>query len=480
MTAGGIRDEPLVIARHGALFIFLCLVLVWAPIPIGSNRGWSVAVLEAATLFLLAGLALSHAMRSFELPAITHCARLSLLFLTAWSLYPLVQTIPVSQGVANLVAAKSTSLYTELPFGTSNNSTYISLDRGATIAGFLYQISLVAALLSAMVLVDSRFRLKLILYFILAVGFAEALYGLAVYLGGDALGLWSPGHAQVTVSGTFVNQNHFACLMEMTIPVGLGLLLCEQRIWSRLDGCRSLGLSISDFVLSRRGVITFCLVVMTSALILTNSRGAIGALVVGMAVTAAIAAWKKGIHSSELRLVAVAGVIVVVAVAWLGSGQFVEKLHSAGLSSDRGDLREVSYRIIGDSPVVGTGVGTYRWVFPGYKDERFGSYFYEHAHNDYLEILSEQGVIGFFLLAAGVITILTSLVAAFARRRDALSNGTLFAVIAGSVSFMVHGFVDFNFQIPANAIYFFVLLGLGVVASSLSHARPSAEDPRDQ
>jgi O-antigen ligase len=159
---------------------------------------------------------------------------------------------------------------------------------------------------------------------------------------------------------------------------------------------------------------------------------------------------------------------------WLGSGQFTEKLQAAGLASDRGDLREVTYRMISDSPVAGTGLGTYRWVFPSYKDERFGSYFYEHAHNDYLEVLSEQGFIGFSLLAMGVLLILRSLMRALGRRRDPLVRGTLFAAIAGSVSLMVHGLVDFNFQIPANAGYFFVLLGLGTVASSLRR-KPAAE-----
>ena len=102
-----------------------------------------------------------------------------------------------------------------------------------------------------------------------------------------------------------------------------------------------------------------------------------------------------------------------------------------------------------------------------YKDERFGAYFYEHAHNDFLEILIEQGIVGFSLLAAGIILIFVRVVRAFVHRHDPLMRGALFATIAGCVSLMVHGLVDFNLQIPANASYFFVLLGIGVVASEL-------------
>jgi len=176
---------------------------------------------------------------------------------------------------------------------------------------------------------------------------------------------------------------------------------------------------------------------------------------------------KKGIRARELKLGLLVSSLVIVAIFWLGSGQFTEKLQATGLASDRGDLRELTYSMINDSPMIGTGLGTYRWVFPAYKDERFGSYFYEHAHNDYLELLSEQGFVGFSLLAVGVLLILLSLMREFGRRRDPLVRGTLFAAIAGCLSLMLHGLVDFNFQIPANAYYFFVLLGLGTVASSL-------------
>ena len=164
-------------------------------------------------------------------------------------------------------------------------------------------------------------------------------------------------------------------------------------------------------------------------------------------------------------------VLALIAIFWLGSGQFSEKLESEGFSSNRAEQRELSYRIIADSPLIGTGAGTYRWVFPTYKDERFGPYFYEHAHNDFLEILAEQGIIGFSLLAAGITLIFVRVVRAFVRRHDPLMRGALFATIAGCVSLLVHGLVDFNLQIPANASYFFVLLGIGVVASELP-ARP--------
>ncbi len=168
----------------------------------------------------------------------------------------------------------------------------------------------------------------------------------------------------------------------------------------------------------------------------------------------------------------------MIGILWLGSGEIYERLQSTGLSSQRGELRELSYRMIGDNAVVGTGVGTYRWVFPTYKDGRFGTYFYDHAHNDFLETLGEQGVLGFALLLSALTLIFLYLIRAFWKRHDPLSRGALFAAIAGCTSLMVHGLVDFNLQIPANASYFFALLGVGMVAGSLRQSfesTPSTE-----
>jgi O-antigen ligase len=461
------EGELLGSSRHGGLYTFLLLLLAWAPIPIGSNRGWSLALLEAGVLFLLGVWALSYTRRPFEVPAAVRSAHLPLLFLTLWIAYPLIQLIPVPTGMAEVVGAKLITLYAELPLSTTADSEYLSLDRSATFAGFIRQCSLVALFFCVLALTTSASRLKTMLGLLLLVGFAEALYGLLIYFGGDELGMWSPGQAQVTVSGTYVNQNHFAGLMEMTIPVGMGLLLSVRPDHGKLTGLKEIIRFLSAFVLGQRGVILFCILVMTAALIMTNSRGGAGALLIGVTVAIAIAVMKKGIRARELKVGLLASALVVIAVSWLGSGQFAERLQTTGLASDRGDLRELTYNMIVDAPVVGAGLGTYRWVLPSYKDERFGSYFYEHAHNDYLEVLSEQGFIGFSLLASGVLLILILLMRAFGRRRDPLVRGALFAAIAGSISFMTHGLVDFNFQIPANAGYFFVLLGLGTVASSL-------------
>jgi O-antigen ligase len=364
----------------------------------------------------------------------------------------------------------SYELYSELADVSASGALYLSLDRSATLSGFVLQCALVAVFFGIVSMADSRKRLRALLVLFFAVGFAEALYGLIVYLGGGQLGLWDPGHDAGTVSGTYVNQNHFAGLMEITIPAGMGLLLMGRASRETGSGLRAALRSMASTLMGQQGMVLFGLLVMFAALILSTSRGAVGSLAVGVIVAVSVAMMRNGARARELRVGLIAAVLMVFAILWLGTGQLSSKLESSGLASNRGDLRELSYRMIADSPVVGTGVGTYRWIFPRYKDQRFGSGFYEHAHNDYLEILGEQGIVGFSLLAVALGLIAAKIVKAYRQHHEPLVRGALFAAVAGCTALLVHGFVDFNFQIPANAAYFSALLGIGVVAAGIGRA----------
>ena len=89
-----------------------------------------------------------------------------------------------------------------------------------------------------------------------------------------------------------------------------------------------------------------------------------------------------------------------------------------------------------------------------------GPNFYAHAHNDYLELVLEYGVLG---LACPVGWSSCPSVAALRvlyRRRDPLPRGMAFASLMGVMAILIHSTADFNLHIPANAALFVVLLAL--------------------
>ena len=57
-----------------------------------------------------------------------------------------------------------------------------------------------------------------------ALGFAHALGGILWHYQSAGRAYWSPAAAGSSF-GPYINRNHFACLMGMTVPFGVGFLL---------------------------------------------------------------------------------------------------------------------------------------------------------------------------------------------------------------------------------------------------------------
>jgi len=452
------------------LYVLFLLLLVWVPIPVGSNRAWSQGLLTTIVLAIAATWALAYVRSPFELPVVLKNCRLPALLLLAWVLYPVLQLLPLPTLIFDSSNHRLAGYETAAAIDGGPWVGYLSIDRSATFDGFLRQAGLAAIFFLTIALTCSRKRLRFLMYVLVGVGFAEAFYGLALVFSGSESGLWNPGHIARNVSGTYVNQNHFAGLMELTIPVAIGLVIAGGEGQAERAAFSTYAGRITAVALDRRSVPAFLALVMVSALVMTTSRGAIVSLAAAISATFLLGAWRRGARRAELRMGVLFACLTMVSLAWLDTGGLSEKMHDAGFESKRGDLREISYRMIEDHPIVGTGVGTYRWAFPAYKDDRFGSGFYEHAHNDFLEVLGEQGLVGFSLIAGAVAVVLYRIGLALTRRRDPLARGALFASFAGCSSLLIHGLVDFNLQIPANAAYFFVLLGGGIVAANLGES----------
>ena len=104
-----------------------------------------------------------------------------------------------------------------------------------------------------------------------------------------------------------------------------------------------------------------------------------------------------------------------------------------------------------DFPVTGAGFGTFREVFPQYLPPGALSR-WAHAHNDYLEVLLDGGGVALFLLL-WLVWGYASRVVQVLRRSAPISPGHL-GMVLGVVSLAIHASMDFNHQIPANALLF--------------------------
>ena len=135
-------------------------------------------------------------------------------------------------------------------------------------------------------------------------------------------------------------------------------------------------------------------------------------------------------------------------------------------TEDRDEVDHLAMDYLRDFPLTGSGAGSFYVAFPAYHNQRLSG-FYDFAHNDYMQVTTETGMLGLGLCGAVVLLALWQALSALRRRRDPLMRGTAFAVAMAICWLAIHSSVDFNMQIPANALTLTVLLAMAWIAASL-------------
>jgi len=271
--------------------------------------------------------------------------------------------------------------------------------------------------------------------------------------------------------GPFVNPNHFAGYVEMATLVALGLTLA---LLSRTTGKLNLAgiraaLLDRDWTLPRLLLLGGLATLGLSGLLISGSRG--GYLAFGVGVVFLFLA--KRLRGA---LIVLAGAVVVggVAVGLVSSlGPGGPELDTIPLASSelspsyllRLDAWEKTLDMFADFPVTGTGLGTFQWAFASY--QRSGEWLsWADAHNDYLQVLAEGGLVGAALLTWGLWVFIRRVIRPALARSSRQLRWTTVATAAAVVAMMIHSVVDFNLQTPSNALLFAVLVGILVAAAS--------------
>jgi len=288
-------------------------------------------------------------------------------------------------------------------------------------------------------------------------------------------------------------HDHYAGFLEMILPLSLGLALYHWQKSSERVHRRSL----RDFFnhlgnpeMLKCIMLLLAGTLLSLALVFSFSRMGLIAMLVSLGVMAA--ALLAGRNS---RPVPVALVVILIAggvavAGWVGVEPVIK--HFEDLSHDdpmvhgtegRAALWSDTLKLIREQPWTGTGLGTFVFAFTRVQSHEL-AYTVEHAHNDYLEFAADLGIpaaavlfLAIFLIAAR--TFQVSRVARSGRTR-ALALGTF----AGTCALLAHGLADFNLQIPANALVFSVLLGMGCAmwlecSAPASKAQPARHTIRD-
>lgn len=452
---------------HSSYIIFIS-ILVFAPLAFGSVAQWSLTILEGLSLCALVVFLIGNSRTKdgifYEVPGI-------LPLLCLWS-YFVIQIIPLPSYIVRLISPETYKLYAET-VGIMETAAWMSLSvhKKETLLELLRLTGYFAFYILTIQLLANRALLKKTVNIIVIFSSVLAIYALLQYLSGANKIYWFRETYGASPFGPFVNRNHYAGFMEMLFPVALALFLAMKPKFS-YSGLRE---RLLEFLKEKRTNmhILFGLgaVIIAFSIFLSLSRGGIISLSLSMLFFSALLLTKKTRRNRMGIMILIMG-LIVTSVSWFGwepiLARFERLLNVEGNIADlRAQIWMDSFQIISSFPVTGTGFGTFIDIYPKYAtltDEII----IQHAHNDYIELLTNGGVIAFLLAGWFVFTVIFKSFKMFLRRRDSYSVYLYIGAITGIIAVLLHGFTDFNFQIGSNGLYFFFLMGLLV---SLANTR---------
>ena len=309
----------------------------------------------------------------------------------------------------------------------------------------------------------------------------ESLYGLAEYPGGWQY-IWTYHRIYYTGSatGTYINHNHFAGLLEMILPLSLALALYH---WgrasrhSRQRSFRELFDRLGHPEILKSLVLLLVAVLIFVAIVFSLSRMGLVSALFSLAVLAVLASAGRPFGRVNWKLLAACLAIGVAITVWIGAGPVVD--HFARLSHDEPLVAETSdgrvsewksvVKLIRRHPWTGVGLGCFEFAFTRVQSTQL-TLIADHAHNDYLELAAELGIPGAVLLFSLVFFAVARPARAALRAQSNptrsnfspsnLDRALTIGTVAAASALLVHSTADFNLYIPANALVFAVLLGM--------------------
>jgi O-antigen ligase len=442
--------------------IILIFIVVTIPLLFAAVQPWvwsvySVLIFAAFLLLLWQG----QNQRSW-IPKRTVIYTLVVFFIVT-----LIQCLPLHASILSFL-----SPFRQEVLSTSNkllnNSPLLSALSYSPLNSVSWWLFLISASMFFLVLrqfCESRKNLKLLVGLMVGLAIAEAIYGLIQALIPTLGVLWvdyiSSGLGNSR--GTFINRNHFAGFIEMVWPLALGYTLAM--------GFRGKEVNIRKLLasdqLNKQILLVLGMVVMVLALLLSKSRaGIMGAFIGFLAFIFLLRVSDKKLPMGFWMMSGVMLSLIFLYGFKIGFNPIIERFLSIGEHLGEGDSRLDIWRdsllIVKDHP-LGIGLGNFKKIYPVYNVSMISDKRFFYAHNDYLHLLVEAGIPGFLALVSGFFIFLGKSfykVKQMKPRHDPLRFFLAVGALSSLVSIAFHSFFDFNLHMPANLIYFVILIAI--------------------
>jgi len=366
-----------------------------------------------------------------------------------------------------LVAAVLYGIIQVIPFGSraelsgvSGIACTISIDPFSTQISTMHFFAFMIFLAALLSFIDTAKRLRMMILFITIFGFVFAFFAIlqAIVSPNKIYGIYEARFA--SPFGSFVNRHNFAAFMEMTIAVPLGLMFAgavprdKRLLYATAIGLMGIALLLSG---SRGGLISllaeiFFLVILTTE---TKSSRQFGV---------------KIAFAALLVATIIAGAILIGGESSLT--RFAETAQSKDFSTYRTHIWSVTIDVIKNNFPFGAGYGAFGVAYTPY-DSFNGIERVEQAHNDYLQILADAGIVGLIIAAYFMFKLFRTGLES-AKTSNTFRRGVAVGALAGCFAILVHSLFDFVLHTTAVALLFLTLVSLVVISG-----RKNPDDAED-
>jgi tetratricopeptide (TPR) repeat protein/O-antigen ligase len=306
---------------------------------------------------------------------------------------------------------------------------------------YLYQLSacLVLFYFSINEFNEDHKRQRFLLWLVLG-GSLFAFFGLVI-TSGELLGyrIFSKGFYNISLF--FVNRNHYAGFLELILPFAFAFALVHKG--------------------EKRILFYFISAVIGVAVLFSLSRGGALALAGGMVFFIVMLLR----HRKQYLVPFIIMILCMVILAlWLGITPLLQRISTLQDPQLAGQGRLIYWtgtvNMITHNPWTGSGLGTFRYVFPRFQPAEVSQLAVTHAHNDYLELAAEMGLIGLFVVLAIIGFLLVRSLNVLSRLSDTKKRIFAIAAVSSFISLLIHSFFEFNIHIFSNALLFTMIMAI--------------------
>ena len=360
------------------------------------------------------------------------------------------------------------------------NASYftVSMAPYQTLSHLLLLVTYLTAFFLTLLLCRNLRAKKRLVYALVALGVFEALYGLIQYLTGwQRIFTYVKKYYLEEATGTYINRNHFAGCLEMILPFAAAFALR----WTASVFKNSSGKAVTlRKIVSKTELVflmfwLFLAILLFAALVLSRSRMGIISAVVSLAAILLLAGTSSMRAGTRVAVAALFFLAVLGLIVWIGSEPVMSRFETLGQEYNLSGQNRISIwrdtlGLIRHHPLLGTGLGSFPVVYPSVQTA-FLTLLVEHAHCDYLEVVSDLGFPGGLVVFGSIFWVLTKTVRHYGNAEVHVDKAVSLGCVGSIAAILVHSLADFNLYIPANALVFTILLA---VASSSAPPRTAS------